>query len=362
MYELRILSGLHRGATLPLHDESHTIGASDEADVVLVDPSIKERHATLSKTEAGWLLSTGDGPLFDAETNREQSLIDLLPGDFARIGDVWIAILLQDAPWVGAPPVPLDESLMDEELVAAGAEASAQESMEAEGAAPATAGQAPQAAVAEGRPAVKRKWRGTRIALGVMATTVVLSAAAAYAMTSKSVSSDMSNVLDPMPGSSQSVLEKEDKAERKTKHMAFDAKNSGSGKGAAALTPEALRKAFRKRLADADLLQQFDLTLNDESWQMQGNLDEEDARRFDQLLRAFMSEHHIAFPVHAKIVSSEGMLPFKISQVISGANPNIVTQEGQRLFVGEEFRGMRLVAIQDNHLTFAGKRKIEMNW
>jgi type III secretion protein D len=191
---------------------------------------------------------------------------------------------------------------------------------------------------------------------------VVLSAAAAYAMSSKSGSSDMSNVLDPKLASLQSVLEKEDKAERKTKPMAIDAKNSGSEKGATALTPEALRKAFRKRLADADLLQQFDLTLDDDSWQMKGDLDEEDARRFDRLLRAFMSDHQISFPVHAKIVSSEGMLPFKISQVISGANPNIVTEEGQRLFIGEEFRGMRLVAIQDNHLTFAGKRKIEMNW
>lgn len=362
MYELRILSGLHRGATLPLHDESHTIGASDEADVVLVDPSIKERHATLSKTEAGWLLSTDGGPLFDAETNREQPLLDLLPGEFARIGDVWIAIQLQDARWDAAPPVPLDESLMDEQFEATEAEDSAQESMEAEDAAPATDGHSPQAAVTEGRPAVKRKSRGTRIALGVMATTVVLSAAAAYAMTSKSASSDMANVLDSKPASRQSVLEKEDKAERTTKPVAFDAKNSGSGKGAAASTPEALRKAFRKRLADADLLQQFDLTLDDESWHMKGDLDEEDARRFDQLLRAFMSEHQISFPVHAKIVSSEGMLPFKISQVISGANPNIVTQEGQRLFVGEEFRGMRLVAIQDNHLTFVGKRKIEMNW
>lgn len=360
MYELRILSGLHRGATLPLHDESHSIGASDEADVVLVDPSIQERHATLSKTESGWLLSAGDGPLFDAETNREQPLIDLQPGEFARIGDVWIAIMEQDSPWVDAPPVPLEDSLMDEESEEAELEASAQDAMGAEDAAPETAGHAPQAAIGGGRPAAKRTWPGMRIALGVVATTAVLSAA--YAMTSKSASSEIPDMLDPKPALRQALLQKDDEAERQMKHMALDAKDSGSGKGTAALTPEALRKAFRKRLADADLLQQFDMTLDDDAWHMKANLDEEDARRFDRILRAFMSEHHIAFPVHAKIVSSEGMLPFKIIQVISGANPNIVTEEGQRLFIGEEYRGMRLVAIQDNHLTFVGKRKIEMTW
>lgn len=360
MYELRILSGLHRGATLPLHDETHTIGASDEADVVLVDPGIQERHATLSATETGWVLSTDGGPLFDAETNREQSLVDLQPGEFARVGDVWIAILEQDAHWVDAPPVPVDESLMDEEDEATELAASAQEEMDVEDAASQAVGNAPQAAVPEGRPAAKRPWLGTRIALGVVATTAVLSAA--YAMTSKSMPSDRPDMLDPTTALRQAVLEKDDKAERQMTHMALDAKDSGGAKRAPALTPDALRKAFRKRLADVELLQQFDMTLDDDAWHMKANLDEEDARRFNLVLRAFMSEHRIAFPVHAKIVNSEGMLPFKISQVISGVNPNIVTEDGRRLYIGEEYRGMRLVAIQDNHLSFVGKRKIEMTW
>lgn len=346
MYELRILSGLHRGATLPLQEDSHTIGASDDADVVLVDPGIKERHATLSKTEAGWLLSVNDGQLFDAESNREQSLIDLQAGEFARVGDVWISIMLESAPWVGPPLTPTDESLTEETLTkneTIGVESSVNIMNQ-------PTGMPIPGAISK----LKRTWHGPRIALSVMAATLVLSAAAAYAITSKSLSSDITNMSDSKMDRRQSVLEKD----AKTDHMKLDTKNSGGGD----VTPEALRKAFRKRLADADLIQQFDLMLEDDTWQMQADLDDEDARRFDRILRTFISENHISFPVHAKIVSSEGMLPFKISQVISGANPNIVTQDGQRLFIGEEFRGMRLVAIQDNHLTFAGKRKIEMNW
>lgn len=348
MYELRILSGLHRGATLPLHEETHTIGASDDADVVLVDDSIKERHATLSRSGDGWLLSAGDGQLFDAESNREQPLIDLMAGDFARIGDVWISIMLQDEPWAGAPPVPQDEPLTDEPFMAVDADDAAIDALDAGDAPAAGAAHVAQDGVAPGRAAPKRKGRGARFAVGVMATMVVLSAA--YAMTSSPSSADQAK-----PGARPSLSDIDG--------IAFEATPAAAtGKSTAAKSPDALRKAFRKRLSDADLLQQFDMTLDDASWDMKGALDEEDARRFDLLLRAFIIEHQIGFPVNARIVSHEGMLPFKIKQVISGANPNIVTQEGQRLFVGEEFRGMRLVAIQDNHLTFAGKRKIEMNW
>ncbi|MGI4936529.1 MAG: FHA domain-containing protein, partial [Janthinobacterium lividum] len=48
MYELRILNGLHRGATLPLDEQAQTIGQSEDADVVLVDQGIADRHAVLT--------------------------------------------------------------------------------------------------------------------------------------------------------------------------------------------------------------------------------------------------------------------------------------------------------------------------
>jgi type III secretion protein D len=142
---------------------------------------------------------------------------------------------------------------------------------------------------------------------------------------------------------------------------AFDAANSG-GTAERALTGEELRNAFRKRLADSDLLRRFDLSLLNEQWTMQAALDDEEAARFERILTGFIKQHNITFPVHAKVGNSESMLPFKIRQVISGSNASVVTQEGDRLYVGEEYRGVRLVAIQGNQLTFAGKRKIEVKW
>ncbi len=128
------------------------------------------------------------------------------------------------------------------------------------------------------------------------------------------------------------------------------------------LTPAELRKAFRKRLADADLLPRFDLNLQDHQWQLKAALDEEETARFERILNAFVKQHNIKFPIQAQVGNNELMLPFKIRQVISGTNASVVTSDGSRLYVGDELKGVRLVSIQGDKLTFAGKRTIEVTW
>jgi len=337
MYELRILSGLHRGATLPLGDESHLVGASEDADVVLVDDSIKTRHAMLSRTDAGWVLSAEEGSLFGADSNLRQTLIDVMPGDFVRLGDIWITIVRQDASWEAPPPVPVDVVF----------DAASEDDDPSEAASP-TSNMPPLATDQES--GAGRRLGRRMLAIPVMAM-VVLSAAAAYALAPESLQEEnlSKQAFDPMNG--QMTPEK------------WSGKQADPAVGAGrTLTATELSAAFRKRLADAELLQYFDMTLNDKSWTMQANLNSERTARFERILQGFLREHQITFPVNAKLVSVEAMLPFKIHQVVTGANASVVTREGQRLYVGEEYRGVRVVAIQDNHLTFAGKRKIEMDW
>jgi type III secretion protein D len=147
----------------------------------------------------------------------------------------------------------------------------------------------------------------------------------------------------------------------KTIAAAFDVSNRNSPT-VRPLPPEELRTAFRKRLSDADLLKRFDLTLLDEHWSMQAALDDDEAARFERILTAFVKAHNITFPVNAKIGNAESMLPFKIRQVISGVNASIVTQDGERMYIGDELKGVRLVTIDSSILTFAGKRKIQVKW
>jgi type III secretion protein D len=365
MYELRILSGLHRGATLPLEDEALAIGAGDDSDVVLVDPDIKQHHATLSRTDTGWLLSAAEGLLYSADSNQPQSLIDLAEGDFVRLGTIWMSVVPQDSRWEDPPPEPVDSSFADEMALSATAEM--EESRTAETTDSADAGE-PVAVETSKAPAGRRR----RMLLIPLAMVTVLSAAAAYAITSKPVSSLPTARLDVPEQVQQGdvVGQSAGTAELAPSVKAVDTKANANASAdtkiktakAPVLTQEEMRKSFRKRLEDAQLLRQFDLSLDDDSWTMRASLDNDETKRFERILVGFMHENNITFPVNAKIVNSAGMLPFKIRQVITGPNAGIVTQDGERLYIGDEYRGIRMVAVRDNHLTFAGKRKIEVNW
>ena len=129
-----------------------------------------------------------------------------------------------------------------------------------------------------------------------------------------------------------------------------------------ALSPEQLRNAFRGRLADAALMQYFELNLGDRLWLMHAVLDDAQMLRFERLLLEFVREYHVRFPFSAKIVSADTTLPFKIQQVISGANASVVMQDGRRMRVGEVYRGVRLLSVKGDRLTFGGKRTIELRW
>lgn len=358
MLELRILSGLHRGATLPLIDAQLTIGSGDDSDVVLVDPGICDRHAELCATGDTWILTAAEGELRAADTNVAQTVLDISVGDFARIGKVWVTIVDGDSPWQDPPAEPIETP-----FEASIANDFSEPGFSSHSPAAETLAVAPDRASKPTAPQKKPGWKNRRAwALPVVTGTLLFAAAAAYAMTSRTSPADSGKRLDgqAMTELTQSAMPHPKVAESVTDISVPIEKATTTS--TAPESQEELRKAFRNRLADAQLLKRFELNLKDDSWEMRGNMDDEETVRFERVLKTFMSEHKIVFPVHAKVVTAEGMLPFKIRQVISGAYAGVVTDDGTRLYLGDEYKGIRVVAIQDNHLTFAGKRKIEVNW
>ncbi|MGH8808705.1 MAG: hypothetical protein ACREX0_12585, partial [Noviherbaspirillum sp.] len=200
----------------------------------------------------------------------------------------------------------------------------------------------------------------SRPTLSIPLAATVLSAAAAYAITSKPDAAISSNKVAEL-ARTRVAQKSSGMSPDKTLATAFDALNE-DGSAARPLTQDELQKAFRKRLEDADLLKRFDLTMQSHQWTMQAALDDEEAARFERILATFVKTHKIAFPIHARVGSAESMLPFKIRQVVSGANASVVVDDGDRLYIGDEYHGVRLMAVQANKLVFAGKRKIEVRW
>ena len=311
--ELRILNGLHRGAALPLDGSMLDIGSGEQAAVVLADPGVAARHASLAPTDAGWLLEAIDDAIVGVDDPLAQSALELAPGGYARLGDVWLCISPVDAPWqvAPAPHVPAQ-------------------------AAPLPGDQGAGAPPAPAPPAPRRMLRRVLLPIGALA---VLSAATACAIAVRAPAPVALKAPAPAPVPA-----------------------AVAPAPAPALTPAQLQGAFRRELADAQLLERFELALGERAWSMRADLDPDEKAHFERLLQKFVARHRLAIPVDVKIVGAAGMLPFEVAQVVSGSRAGIVTADGARLYVGDDYRGVRLVSVKDQHLVFAGKRKIEVNW
>jgi type III secretion protein D len=304
-FELRILNGLHRGAALPLDGTALDIGAGEQAGVVLADPGVAAHHATLAPTDTGWLLEARDGAVVGVDDPRPQSVLELGPGGYARLGAVWLCISAVDAAWQ-APPEPT--------------------------------GLAEPAPVPPAAPVPAVRRRALRRVLLPIGALVVLSGATACAIAVRAPAA--STVVAPAPARPVAA----------------------ATPVTPTLTPAQLQAAFRRELGNAQLLERFELALGTQAWTMRADLDPEEKAHFERLLKKFMAQHRLTIPVDAKIVGAAAMLPFDIAQVVSGSHAGIVTADGARLYVGDDYRGVRLVSVRERHLVFAGKRKIEVNW
>lgn len=55
-------------------------------------------------------------------------------------------------------------------------------------------------------------------------------------------------------------------------------------------------------------------------------------------------------------------LPFGIAQIQAGTPAFVITEDRHQLFVNEEHRGFRLIAIEDHRLVFSGNGRVELAW
>ena len=355
--ELRILSGLHRGALLPLNEgEKLTIGSDPGCDIVLVDPGIHALVLSVQLASDGWEIERFDskGQITDTQ-HLPSGAVALVCGVVLTVVDssqVWTFISAQDAQ---------DEMLRAQasSLQAPPTSANGQE----------TTGRSLGGQKNKGLPAKsKRKLTQRLLVMGAVmlgfatfslsrtvATSEQSGPQAAMGNKDRSRTADKNKPLwDALPSNpSRNSLEMTDKAV---------AKDSPLGSATSEYSPEKLRSMMIQRLRDAYLADKLELDLTDSAWTMRGVLDEEDSRLFGRVLAAFYKEHNVKIPLHAYVNSAEEMLPFKIQQFSGGAMGSVVTSDGQRLYVGDSHKGYTLQRIDGRRIVFAGKRKVEVIW
>lgn len=309
MYELRVLTGLHRGAALPLSGGQWRIGSSSEADLALYDPGIQTEHCLLERRGDAWALSACEGQIGDGEGHRVSEIDPLQPDTLFALGGVWLTLVSADKEW------PAEE----QEDNTAGTEQ--QELVESD-AAPATT---ELAAPSEDRPPVPRRsrnWPGM-LTLGA---SVTLAIATGWIMTGQAAIPEKPQVTRPRP------------------------------------SLEAGKTTLLKMIRDRELNRQLSLTVEGDNLVLHGSIGESEQEMVQRMLVRFDRQYNGELKVIDRTTPLVSALPFTIVQINGGPRAHIVTTTGRRIFVGDEIDGLRLVLLDNKHLKFEGNQQIEVTW
>ncbi|AUX71527.1 type III secretion system inner membrane ring subunit SctD [Erwinia pyrifoliae] len=311
MHELRVLTGLHRGAALPLSGLQWWIGAAQDADLALFDPGIKDRHCQLSKTDLGWQVTALEGPLNDNEGQRCEQLTDLQPGTAFAIGHIWLSIVSAATPW----PEEADEPLQEEEEMP-------------------LAGAAAVAVAADDRPAAVAATREKRpLPLWAKAVYLLLSLLLVMMLGGWLLQDSIASPSAP-PAPGKPLLS----------------------------SVERTRQVVTSMLLDRGLDRNVTLSSDSNSLTLSGSISSEDNQRLERMLANLYQRFDVKLPIHNRATTVSSRLPFNIVQISSGPRANIVTADGQRIFIGDEIDQLRLVAINADSLEFAGRENIRVKW
>lgn len=299
--ELRVLSGLHRGAVMDLDGEAQSlsIGTSSQADIPMADAGIAALHCRLLLRGTRWFIEPADGPVQDEAGRPLEEAAAIVPGASYRLSDVRIAF---------------------------------QSAGEAAAQAPAPMAQAPDGGshqVGDGRYPRLR----TSLAGGVLAVALV-------------------------PLAAWLVSSAWGRAEQRPPGVAAAA--AAASEPRTGLSASTLAEEFTRGLAERELADKLDLSLGAERWDIRGSLDAEEQHRFERLLVRFMDDRKPEFLINVTLMTPAESLPFKVIEVIGGKAAGIVTDTGERVAVGETVQGYRLAAVEAGKAVFTGKRRIEV--
>ncbi|MDI2591003.1 FHA domain-containing protein [Pseudomonas sp. 681] len=300
MYELRVLTGLHRGAALPLTGGEWSIGSSNGADLALYDPGIKDRHCLLRLVDDTWSLARKDGAVTDSEGHKVDAIATLQPGTPFALNGVWLSVVSANTEW------PAED---DEEP--------------AETASPLSAERDEPQVQAVKQP---RSLLGPLLLLGAL---LLFVGALFWGF----------NRQEPLP------VKPAPPARTQLKDAA------------------AVHQVLERMLKERELQSRISIVDEQGKIFLHGRFEEDDLlQSTERMLLRFEKQYKSPIQVLSALPQATPLLPFSIVQISNARLPNVMTSDGRRLFLGDEVNGVRLVDISDHQVVFEGDQRVELSW
>ncbi|MGA3682416.1 type III secretion system inner membrane ring subunit SctD [Pseudomonas graminis] len=328
MFELRVLTGLHQGAALPLVGEQWGIGADADQDLALHDPGVEQLHCRLQRQGEGWRLNAADGSIADEEGHLHASTL-LSPNTAFVLGSVWLCVSPAQDPWPSLPAVI--------------PQAKSEQTSQAE---------APASAPLE---KVESRSRFFNRTTGVVIGVLLGIAGSAWSLSrSAAPSSDAMAISTP----AQQLAKQEPVRPSTTKGKTTD---QPASKRIRLTSVDDVKRQLNTMLSER-LLSEVSVEQTPDGLALSGNLKPESQLVYQRMLQRFRDRYDTPVALIDNVAAGTSGLPFTIVQIMSGPHAHLVTADGRRLYVGDELAGLRLTRIDDNRIQFDGDRHYEVSW
>jgi len=298
MFELRVLTGRHQGAALPVNGGRWTLGLHDDVDLQLTDSGVASHHATLCFIDERWQLQAMEGRIRLAQGEPLEQIDPLLPDVPFALGDVWLSLAQAEQPW---------------------------EEMQ-------TAPQPVSVTVAPAVPAPAPAAPSRFFSRGVQVLSISLMLLLSFTI--------ISWILQPTVAqtstapSSRKILE----------------------------TLQEVRPPLLAMLRDRGLTPGVKIDMDKGQLILNGELSKERLQILERMLVRFQAQYNVLPQLVNHTHERRAKLPFRIVQITTGKRANVVTDGGERLFIGDQVGDLRLVAITSTEIEFAGREHIKVNW
>ncbi|CAH1530459.1 conserved hypothetical protein [Vibrio owensii] len=303
MLEIRVLTGLYKGAVCPLLDEMLVIGSSEDCDLTLSEDGICDFHLTLSFDGAECILDRQEGEVLGLANERLTVGHSLLLQSPFRIGSIWLMYTDSNDEWRGTS---VEEAKQADEQVMPRQSSDKDENSLC-------------------GSSIPKLWK-------VVFTIVVLLPLVLFLVVAFSTDAPGPNVLElepPIP-----TLNVEDSLATLT----------------SMLDERGLSLAVNTQVLDEQKI-----TIKGELTKLQYGV-------FKRMLRRFQRDYTSLASIIDDTKMLSPTLPFGVVTVVGGPYSHVVTDGGDILFIGEEKEGYRLSEIRHDTVFFVGPSEVTLPW
>ena len=298
MLELRVISGVHKGAILPLLADSVTVGSSETCDLTVYESGIEPTHLTLRFDGKVCSLTHQNGDVLDITNTAMDIGQTLLPNSPFRIGQTWFVYTDSDEAW------------LDQSGSASKSDAAAQGIKES--------------AVIDNNIKAKKF---------IFASMVVL-------------------VL--LLGGMTTVLLVKGRYEFST----IEIEPSIPELDASGVIKQLSEMSDERGLAS---MIEFELK-DEMNVVIKGRLDLTSSGVLTRMLSRFQRMFTTQVRIDDQVIVTEQGLPFEVKTIVAGKTPHVITNTQDILFLGDEKEGYRLVDVNEERVIFDGVSRIVVVW